>query len=215
MNRLVCVAVMVALLAGNPAAWADAWHGQGNPGHGNPGQWHGNPGGHGGSSWHGNSTWHGNGGWHNAGWHGNGGWHGASNYYYGYRPYYAHAYYPYRPYYYPYRPYYYPYYRPVGYPYPYYGGYGYYPYYHHNNNNNSDWPAYLAGGLIVGALAANAYNNSQARTYSYPQAAPATPIGSVQGRHLLRDLNGKCYERQTDANGNEMRTELPPSECNW
>jgi len=213
MNRLASIAVMVAMLAVNPAAWADGWHGQGNPGHGNPGhgspgQWHGSPG-----QWHGNSGWHGN-----TGWHGSTGWHGGYRPYPGYgyyRPYYAHGYYPYRPYYYPYRP--------VGYPYPYYGGYygGYYPYYqHHNNDNHSDWPAYLAGGLIVGALLTNAYNQSQANVYSYPQAsypqtAPATPMGSVQGRHLLRDLNGKCYERQTDANGNEMRTELPPSECNW
>jgi len=193
MNRLASVAVMVAMLAVNPAAWADGWRSQGNPGHGNPGQWHGNPG-----QWHGNSGWHGNPGWH-------GGYRPYPGYGY-YRPYYAHGYYPYRPY----------YYRPVGYPYPYYGGYYGYPYYHHNNDNHSDWPAYLAGGLIVGALLTNAYNNSHAtNAYAYPQTTPATPIGSVQGRHLLRDLNGKCYERQTDANGNEMRTELPPSECNW
>jgi hypothetical protein len=208
MNRFASIAVMVAMLAVNPAAWADGWHGQGNPGHGSPGhgstgQWHGNAG-----QWHGNAgQWHGN-----PGGYGGSGWSGPYHPGYGYyRPYYAHGYYPYRPYYYPYHPYY----RPVGYPYPYYGGYYGYPYYHHNNNNNSDWPAYLAGGLIVGALLTNVYNNSQPSAYSYPQSAPAAPIGSVQGRHLLRDLNGKCYERQTDANGNEMRTELPPSECNW
>jgi len=194
MNRLMSVAVMVAVLAVDPAAWADGWHGQGNPGHGNPGQWHGNSG-----QWHGNPGWHSNPGWH-------GGYHPYPGYGY-YKPYYAHGYYPYRPYYYGYRP--------VGYPYPYYGGYYGYPYYHHNNDNHSDWPAYLAGGLIVGALLTNAYNASQTNAYPYPQAAPASPVGSVQGRHLLRDLNGKCYERQSDANGNEMRTELPPSECNW
>ena len=183
MKRLLFVALSVALLAVNPTAMADGWHGPGY-GHGAPGAY--KPGHH-----------------YPA---------------YNYGPYYAHGYYPYhpyypaRPYYYPYRPYYY---HPVGNPYPYYGGY--YPYYqHHNNNNHSDWPAYLAGGLIVGALAMNAYNHSQTTTHTYTQTTPAAPVGSsVQGRHLLRDLSGKCYERQTDANGNEMRTELPASECNW
>jgi hypothetical protein len=40
-------------------------------------------------------------------------------------------------------------------------------------------------------------------------------VAAPQGRHLLRDLNGNCFERTTDANGNELRTELPPSQCNW
>ena len=88
------------------------------------------------------------------------------------------------------------------------------PYYyghHHNNNNNSDWPAYLVGGAILGSVLTNVYHNSQAQ-----QVAPANQvIAAPQGRRLLRDLNGNCYERTTDGYGNELRTELPPSQCNW
>lgn len=32
---------------------------------------------------------------------------------------------------------------------------------------------------------------------------------------LLRDLQGRCYERTYDRNGNELRTELDPAECNF
>ncbi len=213
MNRLMCVALSVTLLAVNPAAFADngprsgpahgsapgnhysgkpgpRYSGHGNPGYGHSG--HGNPrnyyAGHGGYVAH----------------------HPAYRYpaykgWYGYGPRYVRGYAPYRPAYYPYRPYYGR------------GGYGYagYPYYQHkNNNNHSDWPAYVAGGLIVGALLTNAYNKSHANDgYYAPQSAPVAP--SAQGRRLLRDINGNCYERQTDSAGNELRTELPPSECNW
>ena len=225
MNRSMFVALTVALLAVNPAASADGWRGQ-NGGHQNGGQMGGAP--HGqthGSNWHSpnyaGGSYHANGNYH-GNYHGNyRGYPYAHVYhpyrgYYGYAPHYA-GYYPARPYYYPYRPHYY---RPVAYPYYGYHG-GYYPYYqHHNNNNHSDWPAYVAGGLIVGALLTNAYNKSQANSYSNgyysQQSAPtAAPVGTVQGRRLLRDINGNCYERQTDNAGNEMRTELPASECNW
>ena len=125
------------------------------------------------------------------------GWYGRPGYYYP-RPYYARPYYPYYGY------------RPVGYPGYYYGAPYYYGH-HHNNNNNSDWPAYLVGGAILGSVLTNVYHNSQAQ-----QVAPANQvIASPQGRRLLRDLNGNCYERTTDGYGNELRTELPPSQCNW
>ena len=134
--------------------------------------------------------------YHGGPYHGGGypykGWYGHAGYYYP-RPYYGHPYYPYRPV----------------------GGYYGYPYYygqHHNNNNNSDWPAYLIGGAILGSVLTNVYHDSQAQQY----AAPANQvIVAPQGRRLLRDLNGNCYERSTDSAGNELRTELPPSECNW
>jgi hypothetical protein len=32
---------------------------------------------------------------------------------------------------------------------------------------------------------------------------------------LLRDLQGRCYQRTYDSNGRELRTELDPSECNF
>lgn len=251
MKRFMLAAIAVALVAINPAAFAD------------PG-WNGSNGGHGGGSNHGSKP--GNGGHGGPGYHppsapppqgknnagrrphyGNGSNYNGGNYHTGYpypqgknnagrRPHYGngsgnyqagypyHGGYPYRggypykgwyghPGYYPAR-YYggprYPY-RPIGYPYPAYYGYGY-PYYgHHNNNNNSDWPVYLIGGAVLGSVLTNVYHDSQAQL-----VAPATQVyAPPQGRHLLRDLNGNCYERTTDAAGNELRTELPASECNW
>jgi len=35
------------------------------------------------------------------------------------------------------------------------------------------------------------------------------------GTSLLRDLQGRCFERVTDRNGNEIRTGLDPSECDF
>jgi hypothetical protein len=35
------------------------------------------------------------------------------------------------------------------------------------------------------------------------------------GASLLRDINGRCFERYVDGRGNETRTELDPSECNF
>jgi hypothetical protein len=104
--------------------------------------------------------------------------------------------------YYHYRPAYRPYY---GYP------YGYYQ--HKNNNNSNSSVAYAIGGLALGAILMNAYSQSHNQTYAPQQSYQAPP--APQGRHLVKDLNGKCYERTVDAAGNELRTELPPSACNW
>jgi hypothetical protein len=97
------------------------------------------------------------------------------------------------------------------------GYYGYYGYPQHKNNNNSNSSvAYAIGGLALGAILMNAYNQNRAPAPSYytqQQTYQAPP--AAQGRHLVRDLNGNCYERTTDAAGNELRTELPPSACNW
>jgi hypothetical protein len=99
------------------------------------------------------------------------------------------------------------------------GGYYYGPYYgHHNNNNNSNSSvAYALGGLVLGGLLTNAYNQSRApRTVYVQQAQPAQVVAAPQqGRRLVRDLSGNCYERTTDSAGNELRTELPASACNW
>lgn len=49
--------------------------------------------------------------------------------------------------------------------------------------------------------------------------APSTRVLSTSrprsGTSLLRDLNGRCFERETDRYGNETRTELPASACNF
>jgi hypothetical protein len=106
------------------------------------------------------------------------------------------------------------YYYPRAHARPYYP-YAGYPYYgHHNNNNNSNSNvAYAIGGLALGAILMNVYSHNRAPNYTQQQTYQAPP--APQGRHLVRDLNGNCYERTTDAAGNELRTELPPSACNW
>ncbi len=235
MKRFMLAALTVAMVAINPAASADPGSNGGGRG-GGGGSYHGggNHGGNGGGSYHGGGNNRGNGGgsYHGGG-NGGGSYHGGGYPGGGHGPVYpppksaypsqkayrqARFNYPsypapyYRPYYRPHYPApyygraYYP--RPVGYP-AYYG----YPYYgnHHNNNNNSDWPAYLIGGAVLGSVLTNVYHNSQV------QAVPAQQVvvAPQQGRRLLRDLNGNCYDRSTDANGNELRTELPPSACNW
>jgi hypothetical protein len=52
----------------------------------------------------------------------------------------------------------------------------------------------------------NTYINSQPRVVS--GSTYSTPS-------LLRDVNGRCYERSYDSRGNEVRIELSPSSCNF
>lgn len=41
----------------------------------------------------------------------------------------------------------------------------------------------------------------------------AAPVAS--GRHLLRDLEGNCFERIVDEQGDEIRVQLEAQECNF
>ncbi len=217
MKRFMLAALTVAMVAINPAASADSGSNGGGRGNGG-GSYHGggNHGGNGGGSYHG------------------GGYPGRGPVYpppksaypsqkayrqarFNYPPYPAPYYRPYYRPYYPAAPYYgrphygrayYP--RPIGYP-AYYGYPYYYGNHHNNNNNNSDWPAYLIGGAVLGSVLTNVYHNAQVQQVPAQQVV----VAPQQGRRLLRDLNGNCYDRSTDANGNELRTELPPSACNW
>jgi len=43
----------------------------------------------------------------------------------------------------------------------------------------------------------------------------AAPAPRASGTSLLRDLQGHCYRRTYDQNGNEQRTELDPAMCNF
>ncbi|MEY4641918.1 MAG: hypothetical protein RLZZ227_1912 [Pseudomonadota bacterium] len=56
----------------------------------------------------------------------------------------------------------------------------------------------------------------QNNTYIAP--APRTRVitrSNPAGTSLLRDIDGRCFERETDRNGNERRMELPSSACNF
>lgn len=94
----------------------------------------------------------------------------------------------------------------------------------------------LIGGLMLGSLINQAianrstskgvYRNPQMRTrtiISTGQSArsrsvisssrPRSTLINQNGRRLLRDLEGKCYERAENTAGEELRIELDPAEC--
>jgi len=53
---------------------------------------------------------------------------------------------------------------------------------------------------------------------TYVNTAPRTRVVTRPGRNstsLFRDIDGNCFERVIDSRGNETRTELAPSECNF
>ena len=73
---------------------------------------------------------------------------------------------------------------------------------------------------------ANVWRYNDRRPVIVPQntdinAAPRTTTTRVvrrPGRNstsLFRDLNGRCFEREIDSRGNETRTELPASDCDF
>jgi hypothetical protein len=98
----------------------------------------------------------------------------------------------------------------------YYPRYKYYGHRHHNNNNDDDW-VWALGGLLVGGIVAHGISQA---THPRPVAVTTStvygqPYPPASGRRLLRDMEGRCYEVSTDSAGYELRTELPPSACNW
>ncbi len=93
----------------------------------------------------------------------------------------------------------------------------------------------LGWGLGLGIGYGIGYNAFGPRYYGYPYGDYYYPPREVIVEHntyieqpdsapnprprsetsLLRDLQGHCYQRTFDQNGNELRTELDPSECNF
>jgi len=87
------------------------------------------------------------------------------------------------------------------------------------------------GGLVLGSLfSAPRYSSRNVETVVYRNApttrtreiiyvdqtrtrSTAAPIAS--GRRLLRDLEGNCFERIVDEQGNEIRVQLEAQECNF
>jgi hypothetical protein len=64
------------------------------------------------------------------------------------------------------------------------------------------------------------YNNRPVIVHqnTYVNTAPRTRVVTRPGRNstsLFRDINGRCFERYIDSRGNETRTELSASECNF
>ncbi len=101
-----------------------------------------------------------------------------------------------------------------------YGGYPRYRYRNHRYDAGS-----FVGGLVLGSLLSPGYSHRHydSVTYTRPvtrtrrvivRQAPATAASSAAtGRRLLRDLEGNCYERITDEDGNEVRIQLEATAC--
>ncbi|MEZ7831050.1 MAG: hypothetical protein QMC06_05800 [Gammaproteobacteria bacterium] len=49
--------------------------------------------------------------------------------------------------------------------------------------------------------------------YQAQTRSAAAPVAS--GRRLLRDLEGNCFERIVDKQGDEIRVQLEAQECNF
>ena len=112
-------------------------------------------------------------------------------------------------------------------PYRFFGGF--------SGSDSSDGGA-LIGGLMLRSLLNQAianrsitevvYRNPSVRTRTIissgqparsrsviSSSRPRSTLISQNGRRLLRDLEGKCYERAENTAGEELRIELDPAEC--
>ena len=92
-------------------------------------------------------------------------------------------------------------------------------------------PGSFFGGLVLGSLfnfsrrssgyvETVAYRNvptisTRAIVYVDQAQARSTATAVASGRRLLRDLEGNCFERIVDDQGNEIRVQLEAQECNF
>ena len=102
-----------------------------------------------------------------------------------------------------------------------YGHHGYgHGYSHYSFGGHGSHAGYLVGGLLLGSLLAPPRYTAPPPVVVYAPASASTsiPVQQAQapiGRRLLRDINGNCFERKTDAGGSELQVQLPASECAW
>ncbi|MDP6535827.1 MAG: hypothetical protein QGG02_05765 [Gammaproteobacteria bacterium] len=101
---------------------------------------------------------------------------------------------------------------------------GYYPRYRRRHYDSGAF----VGGLVLGSLLS--YPRYSRRYDSVTYTRPVTRTRKVvyvnnrtsgsssaiaSGHRLLRDLEGNCFERNVDEDGNEIRIQLDASECNF
>ncbi|MBT4255337.1 MAG: hypothetical protein HOD87_04670 [Gammaproteobacteria bacterium] len=109
-----------------------------------------------------------------------------------------------------------------------YGGY-YSPYRSRYRDRHFDAGNFL-GGIVVGSLLSTprySYRRPERVVYRSapvvrereviyaPQSSSTGPAPIASGRRLLRDLEGNCFERVIDEEGNEVRVQLEAQECNF
>jgi hypothetical protein len=78
----------------------------------------------------------------------------------------------------------------------------------------------------LGVVLADAFSHREPEVVYVESRPPSTrvvyrdrPVSTVLVSEsewsLTRDLEGNCYEVSVDASGNEFRTRVPASECDW
>ncbi|MSR12773.1 MAG: hypothetical protein EXR84_13480 [Gammaproteobacteria bacterium] len=99
---------------------------------------------------------------------------------------------------------------------------------YYNRRHDHD-AGYFVGGLVLGSfLSAPRYSAPTVERVIYRSApvvrtrevvvvnnSAATRAAVASGRRLLRDLEGNCFERVIDAQGNEIRVQLAAEECSF
>ena len=98
---------------------------------------------------------------------------------------------------------------------------------HYRHDRHHDSSSFV-GGLVLGSLLSYPrYSSGNYDSVVYRSApvvrerevvyvnrsSPTPAVGS--GRRLLRDLEGNCFERNIDQQGNEIRVQLDASECKF
>jgi|GEM_PF-2013448 len=120
----------------------------------------------------------------------------------------------------------------------------YHPQQHHGYYYNDGWSRhhydrshrrdrnkeglYLLGGVLIGSLVTHAIHESRREprvsrqpvyretVYESSPVVRSTRIArSADGRRLLRDRNGDCFERTTSAYGESVLVEVDHRECAW
>ncbi len=96
---------------------------------------------------------------------------------------------------------------------------GFRGYRHYGYGRRGGHAGYLVGGLVLGTLLAQPrYPLPPPVVYAPTTTTTTVPVRQAHApitRRLLRDINGNCFERKTDANGSELRVQLPAGECAW
>jgi len=95
--------------------------------------------------------------------------------------------------------------------------------YRHDNRGSGHGDGYFWGGLFFGALLGHALTTSQyssGTSYTTHSTTSYEPLGmppatSFEHERLILGVDGSCTLVSSDADGNEIRQPLAPSECRY
>ena len=86
---------------------------------------------------------------------------------------------------------------------------------HHRRHRHGDRGAYLAGGVILGSIITHALTRPHYERQTRVTRTRVVGSDYRVRRHLFRDRNGNCFERQHNQRGDEIMIELDPTDCAW